>query len=405
MLMEGAAQTVVSAYVQAGRAAVDGEELDAGVLAGAHDPQHDRPGDGGITDMAAAMRDGRSSTGTLGIGLGAIARHADTFDLHSIPGQGTVMLARFWPRSPPTHAPPNGGLPPAVTAGLTRPINGARECGDGWAARWHDLVPPAPAGPPASSTDADTRTAGPPPAESSSGAEAVVGSGSRRPLLVMLCDGLGHGPLAQIATRAAVRAFHASPGHTPEAVMGHIHQALASTRGGAVAVARIDPDQEQVLYCAVGNIAGAVITPNSKSVLSSRYGNVGHQLPTLRTSAYVLPPGGALVLHSDGLTERWDPQELPGLLQHTPPVIPGSATTAGTYTDLSTCNGSAGQQWTYARSGNLTNPHSGYCLDGYGGSSANGTRLDIWPCGTNQNNQVWSLPQSPGWDPPGPTPQ
>ena len=89
-----------------------------------------------------------------------------------------------------------------------------------------------------------------------------------------------------------------------------------------------------MLYCAVGNIAGAIITPTSKSILPSRSGTVSHQLPTLRTSTHVLPPGSALILHSDGLTERWDPQNLPGLLRHTPPVIAAHLLrTAGKYHD------------------------------------------------------------------------
>ena len=72
--------------------------------------------------------------------------------------------------------------------------------------------------------------------------------------------------------------------------------------------------------------------------------------------------------------------------------VPSSATAAGTYVDLAACNGSAGQQWSYQTDGNLVNPNSGYCLDAYGGSTANLTKLDIWPCGDNQANQTWSLP-------------
>ena len=90
----------------------------------------------GIADAAASMRDGRSSSGTLGIGLGMIARLADTFDLHSAPGHGTVLLARFWPREVRARPEGCGGLPDFVVEGVTRPISGAQECGDGWAARW-----------------------------------------------------------------------------------------------------------------------------------------------------------------------------------------------------------------------------------------------------------------------------
>jgi len=51
----------------------------------------------GLRDAVAAQRDGHSTSGSLGIGLGAIARLADYSDLWSVPGHGTVLAARFWP--------------------------------------------------------------------------------------------------------------------------------------------------------------------------------------------------------------------------------------------------------------------------------------------------------------------
>ncbi|MFD9497466.1 hypothetical protein ACFWA1_39045 [Streptomyces sp. NPDC060005] len=59
-------------------------------------------GDGpGIRDVSSSLRDGYATAGTMGVGLGVIARLSDAFHVHSIPGQGTVMLARFWPRNTP----------------------------------------------------------------------------------------------------------------------------------------------------------------------------------------------------------------------------------------------------------------------------------------------------------------
>ena len=40
----------------------------------------------GLRDAGAALRDGHSTSGSLGIGLGAIARLADFYDLYSAPG-------------------------------------------------------------------------------------------------------------------------------------------------------------------------------------------------------------------------------------------------------------------------------------------------------------------------------
>ena len=280
----------------------------------------------GMADVAASMRDGRSTAGTLGIGLGMVARLADTFDLHSLPGRGTVMMARFWPRDARFRPAVGGGLQESGVGGVTRPISGAQQCGDGWAARWdkpgtsalgHPLRDAA-ADPCIRASDwtvpgPDRRGAGPAP--------AFPGAGQA--LLVMLSDGLGHGPLAEMATRAAVRAFRAGRGQSPEEVMTEILQALAGTRGAAVAVARIEPDQERVFFCGVGNISGAIVTSESKSSLTSLPGIAGHQIRTLRTFTHPLPAVGALVMHSDGLTERWNPQALPGVLQHSATVIAG----------------------------------------------------------------------------------
>ena len=80
----------------------------------------------GLRDAGAAMRDGHSTSGTLGIGLGAIRRLADFCDLYSVPGHGTVLVARFWPE-------PRSGTDSC--AGLARPIEGETECGDVFAWR------------------------------------------------------------------------------------------------------------------------------------------------------------------------------------------------------------------------------------------------------------------------------
>jgi anti-sigma regulatory factor (Ser/Thr protein kinase) len=115
----------------------------------------------GLPDVGAAWRDGHSTAGTLGIGLGAIRRLADFCDLYSMPGRGTALVARFWP------AP----CQPAIRyAGLIRPITGEIECGDAFGAvQTGDVV------------------------------------------TALLCDGLGHGPLAASAAAEAVTAVLEAP--------------------------------------------------------------------------------------------------------------------------------------------------------------------------------------------------
>ncbi|GHB38952.1 hypothetical protein GCM10010331_28210 [Streptomyces xanthochromogenes] len=337
----------------------------------------------GMADIPAALRDGMSTSGTLGIGLGAVQRLADTFDIHSRPGTGTIQLARFWPRP----APRSASGEPAV-AGLTRPISGEQTCGDAWAARAdsghvpsggghapvgservtggghvpaaRDHVPTAgPRGGGASTQGRSgaerpswsaltnprsyqarpavpSRAGTPPEAPAWPGPSdvrpAVAGRtapvraavpGRGEGLLVMCCDGLGHGPQAALAAQAAVQAFHAATGRTPGQVMEHVHRALRGTRGAAVAIARLEPDG-RLLFCGIGNITAALVTAADRTTLMSQPGIVGHQMRQLRTYETELPATGVLVMHSDGLSERWSAADLAGLLHHPPGVIAAS---------------------------------------------------------------------------------
>lgn len=247
----------------------------------------------GMAHVADALSDGMSTGGTLGIGLGAVARLADVFDIHSTPGKGTVVAAQFWPRNrrdPLTPAHTN-----AIAAGLTRPISGESVCGDAWAVRIDGGYPSA----------------------------SMAGSAATPAVLAILCDGLGHGPLAARASAAAIDAFRRTSAGDPEAILREVHGALRGTRGGAVAVARIEPARGRVLLCGIGNVSGFVIGPGTRKSLLSAPGIVGHQMRTLRTFEQPLVPGSALVLHSDGLTERWSTDTLPGLFHRSPTVIAG----------------------------------------------------------------------------------
>lgn len=232
----------------------------------------------GIEDIHGALRDGTSGSGSLGIGLGAIGRLADAFGVHSLRGRGTVVLARFWAGGPAPD--PN----PVDAGGLTRPISGEQVCGDTWAVR-------------------------------------TAAGDSSDALLLLMCDGLGHGPLAARVGDLARGAFRDSRGTEPAAVMQDVHHALRGSRGAAVAIALVDLVRHRVELCGVGNITALVAGRDSRSGLLSMPGIVGSHLPRLRTFDAVLPPGAALVMHSDGLSDRWKPADFPGLLAHDPSLV------------------------------------------------------------------------------------
>ena len=223
----------------------------------------------GFRDAAAALRDGHSTSGTLGIGLGAIRRLADFCDLYSVPGRGTALVARFW-------AAPQPGA--ASWAGLVRPITGETECGDVFGA-----------------VEAEGRLTG------------------------VLCDGLGHGPLAASAAREAVAAVLDDPAGEPAALVERAHRRIAHTRGGALAVVQVAG--EVVRFAGLGNVAAVILADGTRRSMLSVPGIAGHQARTIRQFEYTAPPGAAIVLHSDGISGRWDPAALPGLNARDPLVV------------------------------------------------------------------------------------
>jgi anti-sigma regulatory factor (Ser/Thr protein kinase) len=225
----------------------------------------------GLTDVAAALRDGHSTAGTLGIGLGAIRRLADSVDLYSLPGHGTALTARF--------RPPGSRFPdPPRWAGLIRPITGETECGDMYAA--------------ACTGDAIT---------------------------AILCDGLGHGPLAAAAAAEGVSAFLEDATSDPATLAGRVHRRMAGTRGGAVGIVRLGGGVAR--YCGLGNIAASILGQGRRKNMISIPGIAGHQARTIREFDYELPPGAAVILHSDGISARWQAAARPGLETRDPLLI------------------------------------------------------------------------------------
>ena len=52
----------------------------------------------GIADIDEAIRDGYSTSGSLGLGLPGIRRLMDEVEIHSTLGQGTTVIAKKWKR-------------------------------------------------------------------------------------------------------------------------------------------------------------------------------------------------------------------------------------------------------------------------------------------------------------------
>ena len=223
----------------------------------------------GLPDVTAAMRDGHSTAGTLGIGLGAIRRLADFCDLYSVPSRGTALIARFWP-SP--------CQPVIRCACVVRPITGEFECGDLYGAVLTD----------------DTMTG-------------------------VLCDGLGHGPLAAAAAAEGVTAVLDQPAGEPAALLERVHRRMSGTRGGAVGIVQIGDHVAR--FAGLGNIAASILSQGNRKSMLSVPGIAGYQARTIRQFEYEVPSGAVVILHSDGVSSRWEAASVPAIETRDPLLI------------------------------------------------------------------------------------
>jgi len=142
---------------------------------------------------------------------------------------------------------------------------------------------------------------------------AVSVSGDVR--TVLMADGLGHGPAAAEAARAAVEGFLRDPLAPVETLLRMLHGLLRPTRGAAVAVARVDEGRGELRYGGVGNISASISAPAGQRSLISHNGILGHEARKFQEIVYPWPPAALLVLHSDGLTTQWKLDDVPGLRQ------------------------------------------------------------------------------------------
>jgi len=229
----------------------------------------------GMVDLNACLQDGFSTAGSVGAGLGAVRRLSHEFSVYARPGKGTAVLARLTGGAIGQTAPAA-----ATAAGIAVPVQGEQECGDAWDIRRHDGL-----------------------------------------VTMLVADGLGHGPVAATAARAAVACFalhYTAP--LPE-IVARIHKTLHETRGAAVAVARIDPGRHLVDFVGVGNVAGTLFTGQNSRKMVSHNGTAGLVARKIQQFSYGYEGTPLVVMHSDGLQTSWALDRYPGLAACHPGLI------------------------------------------------------------------------------------
>ena len=230
---------------------------------------------GGMANVAESMTDGHSTAGSAGTGLGAMQRMSELFDIHSVPGRGTAILARFRQKRSTRNGPP-----PLTIAGVSVSMAGEAVCGDTWDVQYrHDGA------------------------------------------FTLLVDGLGHGAFAADAATAARSIFRSRTFTDPSAALSAIHEGIRHTRGAAGAIAKLHVKGRSISVAGVGNVCTAICGSDEVRQAVSHNGTLGHEARYFKEYSYPWEPGALLVMHSDGLSSHWSLDPYPGLRQRHPALI------------------------------------------------------------------------------------
>lgn len=232
----------------------------------------------GIRDLALSMRDGYSTAGTPGGGLGALARMTQALEIFSLPGKGTAL--RFEVRRRAVSAPASAAL---LVGGVCVPKPDEQACGDAW---------------------------------------TLVREEGRHILAVI--DGLGHGLGAAAAAHIAIDVTQRrAAGSSAVELVQLLHAALRASRGAAGAVAVLEPGRGSGTFCGIGNISCTIRSPHETRKLVSHDGILGHRSRRIHEYSFAFPADATLIAHSDGLNTHWQLDAYPGLARHHPALIAG----------------------------------------------------------------------------------
>jgi anti-sigma regulatory factor (Ser/Thr protein kinase) len=243
----------------------------------------------GMANTAAMLKDGISTTSTLGQGLGAIKRLSDDFDIYSLPSWGTILLSRVYLEKP--HLLLERELLQVNTIMLPKP--GQEECGDGW---------------------------------------KIIKIRHKYKLIAL--DGLGHGPEAARAVQEAIKEFIANHKLTPSETIKAMHKKIRGTRGAVGMIFHLDYIGNSITFTGLGNISARIIGYQQIKNFISHNGIIGYSIPnTLKNNEVKWIQNECLIIHSDGLKSRWDLTHLPNILNYD-----GSIVAASLYKDFSRDN-------------------------------------------------------------------
>jgi len=132
--------------------------------------------------------------------------------------------------------------------------------------------------------------------------------------LIAVMDGLGHGEEASAASEKAKEYVAENFANDVEQIILSLHVHLHKTRGVAAGLVRIDRVGQQLSFCGVGNIEVRTVSEPPIHPASME-GIVGANLRKAKKFEYRYDSLRAVVLHSDGVSGRFDLSDYPSVYE------------------------------------------------------------------------------------------
>jgi phosphoserine phosphatase RsbX len=141
--------------------------------------------------------------------------------------------------------------------------------------------------------------------------------------LLAVIDGLGHGPEAAHAARAAASILDGHPTLPVSELFQCCHEGLRKTRGVVMTLVALDAPSSSIEWFGVGNVEGMLfhvdsVGQRSCEAVNARGGVLGYRLPGAKPGTTPIRDGDVLVLATDGLRCEfsaevaldWEPQAI-----------------------------------------------------------------------------------------------
>lgn len=231
----------------------------------------------GMSDSNKMIRDGMTTTKTLGQGLGAIQRMSDTFQLFSINKWGTIAYSKVQSKKEKAE----GKIDRLKIRAILVPKPNEIFCGDGYATKY-----------------------------------------TEDEIHIFFGDGLGHGEYAFEAVKHAGSFFLKCEENDPVEIIRAMHKSVRKTRGLVATVATFNFKTNLWKVCGVGNITTRIYLGMLFNNYSAYNGIVGLNIPrNMKAFTTEGEKNQYIIMCSDGLKTRWDLYNYPSILKYDSTIL------------------------------------------------------------------------------------